>query len=176
MVTLLLGACASPQTAVAPTPTEEEGESPSPATEAAPAFPACDLLTTQDVGTAMGFSETTTFDEGDVCKFVAVEGGTAVFGDNVNVVSGVLVGEDLRQFAEQYGEKVGVSGEDGEPIQVEFGEEVAGLGDQALAATTEIRAIAVRVGERAFVVGVTLASRDFAAEVRQLADLAVTRL
>ncbi|MGH2811537.1 MAG: hypothetical protein ACRDI1_02325, partial [Actinomycetota bacterium] len=87
-----------------------------------------------------------------------------------------LVGEDLRQFAEQYGEKVGVSGEDGEPIQVEFGEEVAGLGDQALAATTEIRAIAVRVGERAFVVGVTLASRDFAAEVRQLADLAVTRL
>ncbi|MGH2811485.1 MAG: hypothetical protein ACRDI1_02065, partial [Actinomycetota bacterium] len=128
---LLLAACASPQTAVAPTPTEEERETPSPATETASAVPACDLLTTQEVGTAMGFSETTTFDEGDVCKFVAVEGGTAVFGDNVNVVSGVLVGEDLRQFAEQYGEKVGVSGEDGEPIQVEFGEEVAGLGDQA---------------------------------------------
>lgn len=155
-----------------PTPVEATTE----AAPALPAVPACDLLTTGEVASVMGYPGATTFDEDDVCKFVAVRDSRVVFGNNVNVLSGVLGQTSLREFAETFGAEVGVSGENGQPLKVEFGEEVTGLGDEALAATTEIRALAVRVGNRAFVIGVTLAGKDFAAEVRKLADAAVTRL
>jgi hypothetical protein len=158
--------------------TTTEAVTTTAAAEAEPAVPACDLLTPEEVARAMEYPEPTAavFDEDGVCKFVAQQGGVAVFGDGVSIMSATLGDGSLQSFAETFGEATGVQGGDGMPLAVEFGEEVAGLGDEALAATTEIRALAVRVGDRAFIVGVTMASRDYQAEVRSLADLAVARL